>query len=141
VVVARLSNETGDSSLSYLSPLATDHLTAALTGTPGIVVVTSATIMPSRLTRLSSLDDPERFRALAQETAAGTVVSGSYFRRGDRISFQAEITDANHGALLDAFGPVTAPLSRPVDAIDSLGLGVAAGLRRQLRAGARSGGS
>jgi serine/threonine protein kinase len=142
IVVARLSNETGDSSFSYLAPLATDHLTAALAGAPGITVVTSATVMPSRLThglQLDSLDDPERLRALAQETAAGTVVSGSYFRNGDRISFQAEITDANHGALLDAVGPITAPADRPGDAIDSLGLVVETGLRRELHAEAAKG--
>jgi serine/threonine protein kinase len=142
MVVARLSNETGDSSVSYLGPLATDHLTAFLAGTPGIVVVTSATVMPSRLTRglqMDSLDDPEGLRALSQETAAGTVVSGSYFRSGDRISFQAEITDANHGTLLDAVGPVTASVDRPGPAIDSLGLGVEAGLRRQLHSEAASG--
>ena len=113
-----------------LSQQATDHLTATLAGAPGMVVVTSATIMPSRLTRVDSLDDAERLRVLAQETAAGTVVSGSYFRSGDRISFQAEITDANRGTLLDAVGPVTAPVDRPDVAIDSLGLGVEAGLRR-----------
>jgi TolB-like protein len=141
IVVARLSNETGDSSLSYLSPLATDHLTAALAGAPGITVVTSATIMPSRLTRglkVDSLDDPERLRALAQETAAGTVVSGSYFRSGDRISFQAEITDANHGTLLDAVGPIRAPVDRAGDAVDSLGLVLEADLRRQLHSQAGS---
>ena len=142
IVVARLSNETGDSSFSYLAPLATDHLTAALAGAPGITVVTSATVMPSRLTpglQLDSLDDPERLRVLSQETAAGTVVSGSYFRNGDRISFQAEITDANHGRLLDAVGPISAAMGRPGDAIDSLGLGIRAGLRRQLHTGAESG--
>ena len=142
IVVARLSNETGDSSFSYLAPLATDHLTASLAGAPGMVVVTSATIMPSRLTRgllEDSLDDPERLRALAQETAAGTVISGSYFRSGDRISFQAEITDANHGTVLAAVGPVTAPVNRPGDAIDSLDLGVESALRRQLHSQAASG--
>jgi eukaryotic-like serine/threonine-protein kinase len=139
MVVARLSNETGDSSLSYLGSLAADHLTGSFAGTPGIVVVTSATIMPSRLTgglRLDSLDDPERLRALAQETGAGTVLSGSYFRSGDRISFQAEITDANRGILLDAVGPMTSPVDRPAYAIDSLAHGVEAAIRRQLHTGA-----
>ena len=143
IVVARLSNETGDSSLSYLSPVATGRLTATLAGTPGIVVVTSATT-PSRLApgrQLDSLDEPERLHVLAQETAAGTVVSGSYFRSGDRISFQAEITDANDGTLLDAVGPVMAPVDQPGDAIDSLALGVEAGLRRQLHFEAGSGSS
>jgi serine/threonine-protein kinase len=131
IVVARLSNETGDSSFSYLSSLATDRLTAALAGTRGILVVTSATVMPSRLARGlqdDSLDDPERLRMLAQETAAGTVVSGSYFRSGDRISFQAEVTDVNDGTLVDAVGPVTSPPDRTGEAIDSLGRGVAAAI-------------
>jgi eukaryotic-like serine/threonine-protein kinase len=135
VVVARLSNETGDSSFSYLSPLATDHLTASLAGAPGITVVTSATVLPSRLApglQLDSLDDPERLHVLALEAGAGTVISGSYFRSGDRVSFQAEVTDANHGTLLAAVGPVTAPLDRPGEAIDSLDRGVGASLRRQL---------
>jgi eukaryotic-like serine/threonine-protein kinase len=135
IVVARLSNETGDRSYSYLSSLATDRLTASLAGAPGIMVVTSATIMPSRLSQghqVDSLDDPERLRLLSQETAAGTVVSGSYFRSGNRISFQAEITDANDGTLLGAVGPVTSPVDRPGDAMDSLAGGLEAAIRRQL---------
>jgi serine/threonine-protein kinase len=139
VVVARLSNETGDSALSYLSPLAADHFTAALAGAPGIVVVTSATVMPSRLTsglKVDSLDDPERLRLLAQETTAGTVVSGSYFRSGNRISFQAEITDANNGTLLAAVGPVTSPVDRPAEAMDSLGRGLEAAIHQRLHIGA-----
>lgn len=77
-------------------------------------------------------DLPERLRALAQETAAGTVVSGSYFRSGYRISFQAEITDANRGTLLSAVGPITAPVDRPGVTIDSQGHGIEAAIRRHL---------
>jgi TolB-like protein len=138
IVVARLSNETGESTFAYLGGLATDRLTASLAGTPGIRVVTSATIIPSRLTtglQVDSLDDPERLRALAQETSAGTLISGSYFRSGNRISFQAEITDANHGTLLAAVGPVSAPVNRAGEAVDSLGRGVAAAVHRQRRLG------
>jgi hypothetical protein len=100
------------------------------------MVVTSATVMPSRrlIHRLEadSLDDPERLRLLAQETAAGTLVSGSYFKSGNRIAFQAEITDANDGTLLGAVGPVTSPVDRPGDAMDSLAGGLEAAIRRQL---------
>ncbi|MFL5515884.1 MAG: hypothetical protein ACJ8DJ_06995, partial [Gemmatimonadales bacterium] len=138
IVVARLSNETGESTFAYLGALATDRLTAALAGTPGIRVVTSATIIPSRLTtglQVDSLDDPERLRALAQETSAGTLISGSYFRSGNRISFQAEITDANHGTLLAEVGPVSAPVNRAGEALDSLGRGVAAAVHRRRRLG------
>jgi TolB-like protein len=143
IVVARMSNETGESTFSYLGGLATDRLTASLAGTPGIKVVTAATIIPSRLTtglQVDSFDAPERLRALAQETSAGTLISGSYFRSGDRISFQAEITDANRGTLLAAIGPVSAPASRAGEALDSLGRSVAAAVHRSgLDAHGRSG--
>jgi serine/threonine protein kinase len=134
IVVARMSNETGESTFAYLGSLATDRLTASLAGTPGIRVVTAATIIPSRLTtglQVDSFDAPERLRALAQETLAGTLISGSYFRSGNRISFQAEITDANHGTLLAAVGPVSAPVDRAADALDSLGRSVAAAVHRR----------
>ncbi len=136
VVVALPSNETGDSSLSYLGHLTADRLTAALAGAPGLTVVTSATTMPSRLTRGiqdDSLDDPLRLRLLAQETAAGTVVSGSYFRSGQRIFVQAEITDANGGAMVGAVGPVSAPVARVGDAVDSLGRSLESALQQRLR--------
>ena len=138
IVVARMSNETGESTFTYLGGLATDRLTASLAGAPGITVVTSATIIPSRLTtglQVDSLDAPERLRALAEETSAGTLISGSYFRNGNRISFQAEITDANHGTLLAAVGPVSAPVDRAGEALDSLGRSVGAAVHRQPRLG------
>jgi TolB-like protein len=129
-----MSNETGESAFAYLGSLATDRLTASLARMPGIRVVTAATVIPSRLTtglQVDSFDAPERLRALAQETSAGTLISGSYFRSGDRISFQAEITDANHGTLLAAVGPVSAPADRAADALDSLGRSVAAAVHRR----------
>jgi serine/threonine protein kinase len=138
IVIARMSNETGESTFAYLSGLATDRLTASLARAPGVKVVTSATIIPSRLTtglQVDSLDAPERLRALAEETSAGTLISGSYFRSGNRISFQAEITDANHGTLLAAVGPVSAPVDRAGEALDSLGRSVAAAVHRQPRLG------
>jgi hypothetical protein len=139
VVVARLSNETGDTALSYLGGLAADRLTASLAGIPGLEVATSARVIPSRLTtglRVDSLDDPSRLRTLAVETAAGTIVSGSYFRTDGRILFQAEITDANDGTLLAAVGPVGAALAEVGTAVDSLSRGVGSVLRRRDRGAA-----
>ncbi len=123
VVVARLSNETGDSALSYVGGLAADRLTASLAGMAGLHVATSARVIPSRLTtglQVDSLDDPGRLRTLAEETAAGTIVSGSYFRDGSRILIQAEITNANDGNLVAAVGPVGAPTAHVDAAVDSL---------------------
>jgi TolB-like protein len=136
IVVARLSNETGDSTLGYLGELAADRITASLAGRQGIEVVTSATIIPSRLTtglQVDTLDDPSRLHRLAEETSAGTLVSGSFFRMGNRISFQAEITNADDGTLLAAVGPVSAPSARVEEAADSLGRSVVAAVGRKVR--------
>ncbi|MGH7497434.1 MAG: serine/threonine-protein kinase [Gemmatimonadales bacterium] len=133
LVVARLSNETGDSTLAYLGRFAADRLTASLAGDPGIDVVASATIIPSRLTtglQVDSLDDPARLYRLAEETNAGTLVSGSYFRSENRISFQAEITNANDGTVLVAVGPVAAPVDNAEEAVDSLSRSVVAAVRQ-----------
>jgi serine/threonine-protein kinase len=137
IVVARLSNETGDTAMSYLGGLAADRLTATLAGLAGFEVVTSARVIPSRLTTglsVDSLDDPGRLRTLAEEAAAGTVVSGSYFREEGRILFQAEITDANDGTLKAAIGPVGASAAQVGAAIDSLARGVGGALRGRIGA-------
>jgi eukaryotic-like serine/threonine-protein kinase len=137
VVVARLSNETGDSALSYVGGLAADRLTASLAGMAGLHVATSARVIPSRLTtglQVDSLDDPGRLRTLAEETAAGTIVSGSYFRDGSRILIQAEITNANDGNLVAAVGPVGAPAAHVDAAVDSLCRRVDGALRTRIAA-------
>lgn len=133
IVVARMSNETGDTNLAYLGELASDRLSASLAGDPRVHVVASATIIPSRLTtglEVDSLDDPARLHRLAEETKAGTLISGSYFKANSQIAFQAEITDANDGTVLAAVGPVAAPIDSAEAAVDSLGRSVVAAVRR-----------
>jgi serine/threonine-protein kinase len=137
VVVARLSNETGDSAHSYVGGLAADRLTASHAGMAGLHVATSARVIPSRLTtglQVDSLDDPGRLRTLAEETAAGTIVSGSYFRDGSRILIQAEITNANDGNLVAAVGPVGPPTAHVDAAVDSLCRRVDGALRTRIAA-------
>jgi eukaryotic-like serine/threonine-protein kinase len=110
VAVAALSNETGTDSLDALGALVEDWITDRLSRAGVVDVVTSATVMPAqRDGRIAggALDHPERLHALATETRAGTLVSGSYYR-GARtgVEFHIEITDANSGELLQAIGPV-----------------------------------
>jgi hypothetical protein len=65
VAIAGMSNETGDSALSYLEVLTTARLTAALAGPRGLRVVTSAIMVPPRLSpglEVDSLDDRARLR-------------------------------------------------------------------------------
>jgi serine/threonine-protein kinase len=129
VVIARMSNETGDSSLGYVGGLLADRLAALLAGEPGIRVATSVVVVPSRVNRglvVDSLDDPARLGMLAREASAGTVVSGSYFREAAGLSFQAEVTDANSGTMFSAIGPITVTRAALEDGVDSLDRAIAA---------------
>ena len=110
VVVASLSNETGSSSLAPLGELVQAWIIDRLSRAGVAEVVTSATMVPAQHDERmagNEWDDPERLHALAQETRAGTLVSGSYYRGAGRlVEFHLEITDANSGELLQAIGPL-----------------------------------
>ena len=136
VVIARTSNETGDSTLDYVGALLADELTAALARVPGIRVATSVVVLPSRVNPglvVDSLDDPARLGRLAREVSAGTVISGSYFREPAGLSFQAELTDANTGTMFAAIGPITVPRPALAAGVDSLDRAIASAVKEHAR--------
>ena len=131
VAVAALSNETGDSALAPLGPMVAVWITDRLSGSGTVDVVTSATVVPAQRDAHfagGELDDPDRLRALALETRAGTLVSGSYYR-GEKgtVEFHLEITDANSGTLLRGIGPVVSG-GEPARTADQLSRSVVAAL-------------
>ena len=82
VAVGALSNESGDSRLTPLGSLVSVRTTERLGHLAGVEVVTSATEVPAQHdqhTSPSALDGVEQLHALAAETRAGTLVSGSYY--------------------------------------------------------------
>ena len=129
VAVAALSNETGDTTLAPLGLMVASWITDRLGGMPGVAVVTSATVVPAHHDQHftnTDEDDPEELHALAIETRAGTLVSGSYYRGAQGVvEFHVEITDANTGRLLRAIGPVTTQ-GDPERTADQLSTAVAA---------------
>jgi hypothetical protein len=138
VAVAALSNETGDTALTSLGDMVASWITDRLGGTSGVSVATSAIVVPAHYDQhlaQPDIDDPQRLERLAQETHAGTLVSGSFYRgSAGAIEFHVEITDANSGRLLRAIGPIissdpektAADLSRIVAAtVDTLVEGTA----------------
>ena len=104
VAVATLSNETGERRFTPLGEQVGAWITDRLSHLSELEVVTSATTVPARM---RTSDEPERLRDLAEETRAGTLVTGSYYR-GTRgaVEFHLDIVDANSGELLRAIGPV-----------------------------------
>ena len=59
-------------------------------------------------------------RVMAEDTRAGTVVTGAYYEVGDRLQFHVRIVDATAGTFLHAPQPIEAPAERPLDAIAEL---------------------
>ena len=113
IVVATFDNRTGDRSLDPLGELASDWLARTLLEAEFEVVDsrTSATIarMIARITPASTAHD--RAAALAAQTGAATVVTGSYYRQGDSLQFEANILDPVRGVILRAVGPIRGPTS------------------------------
>jgi serine/threonine-protein kinase len=142
LVVAVLSNETGDSSLAPLGHLAADWITDALVRDGTFQVMGSAVVMPLRRempeTSGNSLDGPQRIRALAEATRAGKVVSGSYYRERRQLDFFVEITNAANGKLLRAIGPVRGTVDAPERAAAELSRLVTAAIDSLFRAPAVS---
>ena len=134
VVVAVFENQTGDSSLDPLGRMTSDWLTQGMSRVEGLEIVPSTSVLYVQPAgrRLPAGADP--LRALAKQTGAGTVVSGTYYLQGDTLRFQARVTDVKHGRLLLALDPVSSPRSAPMEAIDALRQGVMGAVASSLEA-------
>src|SRR2546425_859915 len=64
--------------------------------------------------------DAAALRTLGRETGAGTVVSGAYYRQGDSVRFQVQISAAKDGTVLRALEPVAGPISQPLAAVEAV---------------------
>ena len=123
VLVDLFQNETGDPSLDGLGRMATDRVTAGLTYSSFVDVVSRGTqllslepVVPDR----GSTDGSDHLQALARANGTGTVVWGSYYLQGDSLHFLAHVTDAATGEELAIVEPVRGPIDAPLDAIERL---------------------
>jgi serine/threonine protein kinase len=116
IVVADMRNETGDSSVAPIGALASDVISAGLTGIPGLTVINSDLVFGAarRNTDRRIAGSPaQELRALVNSTRAATVVSGSYYRESGRLEVFTEITDAATGRVLLDLGPLRGSTARP----------------------------
>jgi serine/threonine protein kinase/tetratricopeptide (TPR) repeat protein len=131
VVVAPFENRTGQAVLDPVGSMAADWIIQGLVRAElsEVVPMTAAMISQRYVSALPDLgDSAARLRELARETGAGTVVSGSYYRQGDTLHFDARITDAVAGRVLHAIETVAAPVDAPLEGIDRLRTRVLAAL-------------
>ena len=131
VLVAPFANETADSTLNPLAGIVADWIAQGIART-GLVKVVPLAVAPAEVsdTGGSGLRGRQeiqrgtptlaRVRARAIEARAGIVVWGSFVRSGDSLRFQATITDAASGELLQSTPPVVSHSSTPLVAVEAL---------------------
>ena len=113
-----LRNETGDSSLSVIGRFAGDWVTDGLQrlGLVTVVPWSAALLASERATSAGTA----LVTTMRDETKAGTVLTGSYYRLHDSLYLQAQLTDARSGTVVTNLAPIVVPMSRPEDAIAQL---------------------
>ena len=119
VVVAPLENSTGDPSLDQVGVMVAEWVTQGLLRT-GLVQVVDARTMLETARDAGPERGEDYLRTLAERTAAGTVVSGSYFREGGELRFLTRITGAPSGDVRHTVDVVSAPITRPTAALEPL---------------------
>jgi tetratricopeptide (TPR) repeat protein len=123
VVVAEFRNETGDSSLALVGRMAGEWITRGIQQTGTVQVTPWETALQSWIhvqseTNAGRVLDP--IGAVAQETGAGIVVSGTYYLDGENIRIQAAVNDAVEQTLLGSIDPVAGPRGSPGEAVGRL---------------------
>ena len=123
IVVAEFENQTGDSSLDHLSRMVADELSQGLAqiGLVDVVSSSEALLATQKLQReLGSAQKIVPAQDLGKATKAKLVVSGAFYRQGDKLQIQAQILDTETGKLLAAVDPVTKPSSATTVLIEEL---------------------
>jgi TolB-like protein/tetratricopeptide (TPR) repeat protein len=123
IIVAPFSNETGEQHLTPLGSMAADWITQGLATTGALHVVDARTVAITSEV-VSRTPWPWRGRdkgkALAQETGAGMLISGRFYRDADSLRFQANVIDVSDGKLLWALPPVSGPVTSPTPVLEKL---------------------
>jgi serine/threonine protein kinase/tetratricopeptide (TPR) repeat protein len=121
VTVAEFRNETGDPALAPLGRISADWIAHGLVQTGLADLIDAPGDVPRDSTISSRAATNARGpQALAESTGAGTVITGAYYREGDSLRFQAELTDGNTGKLLHGIESVSASFAAPTTGIELL---------------------
>lgn len=121
VLVAGLENQTGDPSLATLGSIALDWLTRGLQQTGAIRVIDARMLAADPLGYAAAGSNGVAFALnVARERAAGTLLSGAYYRQADSVYFQVHLTDVATGELRHSLDPIGGSIDQPLDVIEEL---------------------
>lgn len=123
IVVAPLVNRTGDPSLAHIGEIASDWLASGLQRAGIVEVVPSETAIEARRRQQADSTGAGRdpIRDLAEETGAGLVVSGAYYKRGEQLVVRVQVSDAARGAVLETSEDESTAMADPLVGIAAVG--------------------
>jgi len=116
VAVAYFRNESGDSSLDYLRRMTADDLTQGI-GQVNFVEV-SALVPENEIG--ASKPGLEQLKLLSERTGANIIVSGVFYKEGNRLIFQPEVNNITLGKPLKTIQHITGEISDPSAILDDL---------------------
>ena len=117
VLVAVFDNRTGDTALQSLGRMTQDWLAQGILRTNLVDVVDPRAVFVQGHPATGAAVDPV---TMAHRTGAAMVVSGSYFRSGDTLLFQAAVMDVQTGRVVRAVGPILSSARTPLGGLDEL---------------------
>lgn len=121
VAVAAFENRSGVAALDAIGSMTADWIAEGLARSAMVDVVPPQVARATALgiaARMTTADGATRAFTLAREASAGTLIWGAYYRDGDWLQLQGEITDVANGKLIRKLEPVIVP-------IDSASAGIA----------------
>ena len=117
VLVAVFDNRTGDTALQSLGRMTQDWLAQGILRTNLVDVVDPRAVFVQEHPATGAAADPV---TMAHRTGAALVVSGSYYRTGDTLVFQAAVMDVRTGRVVRALGPILSSVRAPLAGLDEL---------------------
>ncbi|MEJ2186580.1 MAG: serine/threonine-protein kinase, partial [Gemmatimonadota bacterium] len=131
VMVLPYDNRTGDASLDPVGAMVAEWVTEGLSRTGVVQVVPNVMVLQS-VAEARGRDGAFTLDRVAQLTGSGLAVTGSYYRRGDRLEFHSEVVDVGSGQPLTNVATVSGPVDDPRIAIDSVRIRVMGALAARL---------
>ena len=117
MLVEVFDNRTGDAGVQSLGRMAQDWIAQGLLRTELVDVVDPRAVYVQTHLVGGGAADPA---TLARHTGATVLVSGSYFRTGDTLFFDAAVTNARTGRVAGVVGPILSSARNPVAGLDEL---------------------
>lgn len=124
IAILSFENNTGDTQLDVLSKMAVDWILHGITQNDLAKVISPETIADYKKVVFASVsnavDEPQTSKRVNDLLKPTKVLTGSYYKLGNKLLFQAKIMDRTMVTTLATVGPVETKETNPLEGIEDL---------------------